>query len=240
MHTTYSDGRGSVEEMVMAGYNRGLRELGITDHGPRNIGSGVKNENVYLEIKDILHSLKESYRGTKLLVGAEANVIDLQGRIDVSKEIRRKLDYTLIGLHPYIFPVGAGAMCWILANQGVRGKTRIGKRVKNMNTKALVNAIHQNQALAITHPGLKMEIDIPEVARACIERDTAWEINTSHRCPTLENVREASRCGVDFMVNSDAHFPENVGFLDYGSWVLEKNKVPLERIKNVKNELMGE
>lgn len=240
MHTNYSDGRGTVEEMVIAGYNNKLKELGITDHGPHNIGTGVKNEKKYLEIKGILKEIKPKYRGIKLLVGAETNVINLKGEIDISKEIIKQLDYLLIGLHPYIIPAGAEAVCWIMANHGIRGKNRGGKWVKNMNTKALVNAVNKNNALAISHPGLKMSIDIQEVARACVNKNTAWEINTGHKYPPLHEVKEAYSYGVDFIVNSDAHYPESVGCLDYGSWILEKLEVPEERIRNYKKHNMEE
>jgi putative hydrolase len=61
-----------------------------------------------------------------------------------------------------------------------------------------------------------------------------WEINAGHKYPNYQQVLEAARCGVDFIVNSDAHFPESVGYLDYGAWVVEKCQIPLERVKNAR------
>lgn len=231
MHTTYSDGRGSVWEMVAAAELCGLKEVGLADHGPANIGTGVAGGGDFLRIKEELAALKDCC-GLRLYAGAEANITGPEGTLDLSNEVIAQLDLLLAGLHPYVWPRGFKGAGWLLKNQLSGTFPRLRRRVINCNTKALVGAIHSYDIWAITHPGLKMEIDIPEVARACVARNTAWEINTGHKHPSYQEVREAARCGVDFVVNSDAHFPETVGCLDYGAWVLMKAGVPCERVKN--------
>lgn len=233
-HTLYSDGRASLEEMIIAAKAQGLQELGIADHGPRNIGTGVKNESIFLEIKEGLNKLQVNFPSLQLKVGAEADVLNLTGELDISKKVIKELDYLLAGLHPYIIPQGLQGVEWILENQIMKVFPTLKERVKTNNTKALVEAIHNYDLWAITHPGLKMDVDAYEVARACISCDTLWEINAGHKFPSYEKVREVAGYGVDFIVNSDAHFPESVGCLEYGSWVLEKVGVPPEKIKNAK------
>jgi len=232
MHTTYSDGRASVREMVMAGLACGLKQVGIADHGPRNIGTGVKNSKVFLDIKEELAQLQAEYPELQLFAGAEANVVSLDGALDLDPKVIKELDHLLVGLHPYAWPADLGSMLWLLENQAVNFAAGLKNRVKNDNTKALVEAIHKHDVWAISHPGLKMPIDVGEVARACVTRNTAWEINTGHKFPNYKQVLEAARYGVDFIVNSDAHYPETVGCLEYGSWVLEKAGVPGERVLN--------
>ncbi|MCR4441637.1 MAG: PHP domain-containing protein [Peptococcaceae bacterium] len=236
VHTTLSDGRGTVEEMVEAASRRGLKEFGLAEHGPASIGTGVKDEGVYLTIKEKLRALQAGYPDLQLYTGAEADIIGPDGRLDLSKKVIKQLDYLLVGLHPYVLPQKAAGAAWLLANQAPGRFSFLKKRVKNWNTKAVVEAVHSCGVTALAHPGLKMEIDIPEAARACCARDVAWEINTGHRFPSCREVLEAARCGVDFIVNSDAHFPETVGCLDYGSWVLEKAGVPCERVRNALHE----
>lgn len=235
MHTLYSDGRGTVEEMVMAASLAGLKEMGITDHGPANIGTGVKNENVYLQIKEELKALQIDCPNLQLLVGAEANLISENGELDISRKVIKQLDYLLVGLHPYVKPLKIKEAGWILNNHALSIFPHLKSKVKNANTKALIEAIYTFDVKAITHPGLKMPIDIAEVARACLKNDTAWEINTGHEFPPWNEVAEAARYGPDFIVNSDAHFPETVGRFDYGEWVLERAGVPDERVKNSTN-----
>lgn len=231
VHTIHSDGRGSSEEMVVAAGTRGLKEIGIADHGPGNIGTGVKSENVFSGIKEELAALGPKFPELKILAGAEADVISLNGDLDLDKKVISALDYLIVGLHPFVFPRDIKSFGWLLSNQiRIAGKTK--EQVKTMNTKALKEAVYKHNVWAVSHPGLKMEIDIPEVAKACVMRDTLWEINTGHKHPSYHDVLEASKYGVDFVVNSDAHFPESVGSLEYGDWVLKKANLPVERVYN--------
>jgi putative hydrolase len=236
MHSTYSDGKATVAEMVEAAYHCKLSEVGISDHGPRNIGTGVKNSRVFLRVKDELERLAPRFPGLKMFASAEADIISPTGELDVSQEVIKNLDYLIVGLHPYVFPKGLAGVEFILGNQVKKFVPLLREKIINLNTKALVEAIYQYDVWTISHPGLKMEIDIGEVARACINRDTAWEINAGHKHPSYKDVLAAARSGVDFVVNSDAHFPESVGCLDYGSWVLEKCEVPVERVRNARKQ----
>jgi len=230
-HSTYSDGHGTVKEMVLAAVKCGLAEIGLADHGPANIGTGIKNGKTLLKIQTELEELGLQNPGIKLLGGVEANIVSPDGFIDVEKDVLARLDYLLVGLHPYVIPQGGAGLSWIIGNQ-VAGIRRYKSRIRNQNTKALIGAVYRYKVLAVTHPGLKMEIDIPEVARACQIRNTAWEINTGHKHPGFSEILEAAASGVDFIVNSDAHFPETVGRLEYGAQILEKARVPIERILN--------
>lgn len=237
IHSSYSDGHSSVEELVNAASVVGLEEVGLADHGPRNLGTGMKSENTLLQIKDEIALLKKKDFGLKIFAGVEANVISLDGHLDVSRKIIERLDFLIAGLHPYVLPRGMTDVPWLLENQAVKVQSAWKKRAQNHNTKALVEAIYRYDINILSHPGLKMEIDIDETARACVAKDTLWEINAAHKCPGYEDVLKAAHCGVDFIVNSDAHFLESVGYLDYGSWVLEKAGVPACRVRNaVKNE----
>ena len=62
--------------------------------------------------------------------------------------------------------------------------------------------------------------------------DTALEINTGHTFPKVDDIIQIADSGVNFIVNSDAHFPETVGEFDYGRYVLNKAKVTEERVLN--------
>lgn len=233
IHTLYSDGRATVREMIEAAHLKGLSLVGLADHGPRNIGTGIKNSQVYLEIKEEVKIINKEYIDLDIKVGAEANIIGLQGELDVSEDVIKKLDYLLVGLHPYVLPQNINsAWKYVLGNQ--LGKLNKGQRekVKNINTKTLIESINKHKVLAITHPGLKMSVDYKELALACVKTNTALEINTGHKWPSLKDVLTIASTGVNFIVNSDAHFPETVGELDYGAYVLKKANVPPERILN--------
>lgn len=233
IHTEYSDGGAKVVEMVEGARLKNLKEVGITDHGPANIGTGVKDSNTYLKIKADTRALKESFPELKILVGAEADIVGLQGELDVSKEVIKKLDYLLVGLHPYVIPCNIStAWNYVLPNQLAKFNKGVKEKVKNINTKTLVDSLYKYDVLAVTHPGLKMDVDYQELVRACIKTDTAIEINTGHTFPKVADVLTIAESGVNFIVNSDAHFPEMVGEFDYGKYVLTKARIPVERVLN--------
>ena len=233
MHTKYSDGRATVADMVEAARLKGLAEVGIADHGPANMGTGVKNNNTYLKIKEETKYLASHFPQLKIKVSAEADIVGLKGELDISKRIIEELDYLLVGLHPYVIPIDFGtAWNYVLGNQLVKIKKGLREKVKNINTKSLIDTLYKHDVLAVTHPGLKMDIDYQELAKVCVKTDTALEINTGHTFPKVDDILLIADSGVNFIVNSDAHFPETVGEFDYGRYVLNKAKITEERVLN--------
>lgn len=232
IHSAYSDGHSTVEELVKTASLAGLKEVGLADHGPGNLGAGVSSEKTLMQIKEEIALIRKKNYGLKVFTGVEANVISLNGYLDVSRKVIKELDFLIAGLHSYVLPRRISDVPWLLENQMPKVCSAGKKRVRNYNTKALVEAVYRYDINIISHPGLKMEINIEETARACVATDTLWEINAGHKFPGYEDVCKAAHYGVDFIVNSDAHFPESVGYLDYGSWVLEKAGVSACRVKN--------
>lgn len=177
-HSTYSDGRNTITEMVDAAQAKGLKSIAITDHGPANIGTGVSTSKTYLTIKDEINKLQKTRPAIKILTGAEADIVSCQGDIDISGQIVKKLDILLVGLHPYVKPKSfIDGVNFVLGNQAAKWVPFFRNKVKNINTKALVEAMHRFPVTAITHPGLGMPLDIEEVTRACLATDTAYEIH---------------------------------------------------------------
>lgn len=234
-HTKYSDGRGTLEENVLAARKRGLEEIGITDHGPNNIGVGVKSSETYLEIKEDARKINEKYSDIKILVGSEADIISVDGEIDVTRDMVKKLDLLIVGLHPFVLPESVSdATEFVFANQVGKVSTAVKDKVTVTNTKALIEAINKYDIDIISHPDLQMHVEIEELARACLNKNVALEINTGHQYNKDHIIREAAPTGVNFVINSDAHFPATVGELSDGVALMEKFKIPAERIINAR------
>ncbi|GAB4263031.1 PHP domain-containing protein [Thermincola ferriacetica] len=234
-HTVYSDGGGTIEENARAAKEKGLEVLGITDHGPANIGVGVKNADTYLEIKEEIEAVRLKIPELKILCGAEANITGLDGAIDIPDNIVKKLDFLIVGLHPFVWGKSPADFLSIVAgNQLAPVSQSIRKKVKVNNTKALIECIHKHKVFCISHPGLKMPVDIEELSRHCAARDTALEINTGHKYNKHDLVVKALPAGVNFVVNSDAHFPDTVGRLLDGRLVLDRFNVPVDRVTNAR------
>jgi len=237
MHSRFSDGRAPVSEMVQAARDRGLTQMAITDHGPRNLGIGVKDTGVYLQIRKEVRNLNEEYADIAMFVGAEANVTSLAGAIDLPGKVYKQLDLLIIGLHPYVLTETlADGFSLIVNNRLAKLAAPIADRARNDNTKALVAAMDKHRPDIISHPGLGMPVDTREVARACARWNVAFEINCGHRFPGLAEVMAASREGTDFVVDSDAHYPASVGDLAYGSKILEQTGIGPERVWNAREK----
>lgn len=233
-HCRCSDGRQSEEEIINAAKKRGLKEVAITDHGPLAAVIGVRDADEYLELRDKLDTIATNYHDIKVLLGAEANIRDLQGTLDVPDEIIEELDILIAGLHPYTLPTSIKDGWAVFVQNSLRhlGQGQQEKAINN-NTKATVEVIYQNPQLDIlSHPGLFFTVDIAEVARACVAKDVLFEINCAHEHADISDIIEADRVGVDFIINSDAHFQETVGNLDYGVNLVEKLGIAPEQVAN--------
>lgn len=235
IHSLYSDGRAGIRELAQRAQEIGLEEITIADHGPNNIGTGVKNVGVYLKAKEEAQGMAKDFPGLKLQVGAEANVISLDGKIDVPEDIYQQLDLLIIGLHPYI-KLANWRKDWpyITANQLHTLSEDQRQKAIELNTRALIQAIYRHKPDVVAHPGLGLPIDLEEVARVCAETNTAYEINTGHSYQNVADIIRAAKTGVKFMVNSDAHFVETVGKLDYGMSLLKRAKLPPEQVINAR------
>ncbi|MDD2619122.1 MAG: PHP domain-containing protein [Syntrophomonadaceae bacterium] len=234
-HSRHSDGRQSIEQIIAAAERKGLQEVAVTDHGPMAAVIGVKNAAEYEHIKCEVKQVDISDSIPHVLMGAEANIRDRKGTLDIEPEVITKLDILIAGMHPYTMPTSLADGWELFARNSLRhlGKGQRAK-AKNANTKAVVEAVNNNPEIDIlSHPGLFFTIDVNEVARACIKNKVLFEINCGHEQPEISDIMKADKQGTQFIINSDAHFPDSVGNLDYGSRVLEKLEIEPERVANL-------
>jgi putative hydrolase len=234
-HTKYSFAAGSIEDNARVAWKAGLETLGIADHGPANWGHlGLTNlttfEKIMVETKEVEQALPE----LKILAGVEANIISYDGDLDIPLTLQRRLDQVLAGFHLTIFPKQP--------SEGVKYATQLAlgamsprwrRKARNDNTKAVVEAVYHNEIDIITHPGLGISIDTPELARACVKTNTALEINSKHGAGTVAFIKAAAHEGVLFAIGSDAHQPRQVGQLEPGIRAAQAAGLHADQIINV-------
>lgn len=235
-HSTYSDGRGTIEENVAAAVAMGLEQVAITDHGPGSMFAGVKDSGTYRRIQEEIDSLNIKYENIEIKAGAEAAIISPDGGIDIPGGVTDWLDILIVGMHPFVWPESpAGYWSVVGINLAARVSRSALAKARINNTKALKEAVCRFDIDFVSHPDLKMPVDIAELAGACVANDSALEINTGHHYDKEDLVRIAAKAGVDLVVASDAHFPETVGKLETGAALLEKYRVPVENILNARH-----
>lgn len=236
IHSQNSDGKQSHCEIIEAARKKGLQEIAITDHGPLAAVIGIKDADSYEQLGQLVDSADK--QGVRVYIGAEANIRGLDGKLDLSPEAIQHLDLLIAGMHPYTMPstLKDGVRLFLQNSLRHLGKGQRRQAVVN-NTKACVEAIYTNPELDIlSHPGLFFEVDISEVARACIQKEVLFEINCGHEQPGFSDIMEANQIGVHFIVNSDAHFPETVGELGYGERAIQKLGIDPERVVNLDSQ----
>lgn len=226
-HTTFSHGKGSIEDNVKAAIARGLSLIGISDHGPGHKFYGVKHSN-FPVMRQEIERLKPIYPQIEIHLGVEANIIDPSGRLDYTEEELRYFDYVLAGYHYGIFgshPVHASKVhlqnLWTSYKgsrraSGASEDRRTTGRLRVSNTELVIKALHENRIKVLTHPGDKGPFDLPAVARACGETGTLMEISNWHEAPLVDDLRACRNIDVSFIVSSDAHSPERVGTFEKG------------------------
>jgi len=216
-HSTYSgDAKGSIKENVEAAKKKGLREIAITDHGPKHLGYGVNKKEIK-KIRKEIDELNMVNPDIEVKFGLEANIIGTDGKIDVDEEMKKELDILLAGFHFGSIPdkliEGTKVHIYNVLSPllpSIERKSRV------INTKSVVEALNKNDIDILTHPGAKASIDTKEVARAAVKNNTALEINSSHGHLTVEYIKVAMKEGAKFVINSDAHRPEDIGNVEKG------------------------
>ncbi len=214
---------------------QGLETLGIADHGPANWGHiGTTALTEFDQIIAECRKVQAQFSGLKILAGTEANLIGYNGELDIPLEMQRKLDQVLAGFHLTIKPkdLRTGfqfASRWAMAKMSERGR----QYARVENTKAMVATIYQNEIDIITHPGLGISIDTRELARACVKRNTALEINAKHGVKSIAFIQTAAKEGVKFAIGSDAHQPEKVGRLEAGLQAAKQAGLRADQLINV-------
>lgn len=234
-HTTYSHGKGSIEDNVVVALKRGLEKVAITEHGPGHLAFGV-SMNKMKEMKDEIEKLKILYPEIEIVFGVEANISTKGNFIDVKPEEMDFFDIVLAGYHYGIF--GAfSAENFLSAKMKRADNGSVAKAKKNSllvkNTDMVIKALHTNDIFMLTHPGDKGPFDILELAKACEETDTLMEISNWHPYLDEDGIKTASKTGVKFAISSDAHTPDRIGGFMKGLKRAQNAGLDLSRIVNI-------
>lgn len=218
-HTTLSDGRNSLEEMVQAAIDRGWEYLAVTDHSASHgFGNHVTPEALEARIEEIA-ALNERLDGFRVLAGTEANILP-DGSLDYPDELLERLDWVVASVHTS-FAMDEDAM-----------------------TDRMIAAIESPWVDAIGHPtGRKIEqrppyaIDMTRVIEAAARTGTMIEINAAPDRRDMNEIhaRAAAEAGVMILVDSDAHAAQNFRLLRYGIATARRAWLTPEHVANARS-----
>ncbi|MDD6648227.1 MAG: PHP domain-containing protein [Firmicutes bacterium] len=230
-HTTYSHGKGSVEDNVREAFNQGMEFIAISDHGPGHLFYGI-NRNDFVNIRNDIERMNVKYPKLNVKMSVEANIVKHGDGLDVRPEEFEEFDFIIAGYHYGLF--GCDCIRNWLWNKGFRAGE---DSLRKSNTEMVINALRKNDISILTHPGDKGPFDIRAIAEVCVETDTLMEINTWHGHLTEEEIRIAAEVpDVKFILSSDAHTPDRVGDVREGIIRALKAGLDLSRIVNIKEK----
>ncbi len=230
-HTSASDGKGSMEDIVQAALARGLAEIAISDHGFSSPRVGALTYAKFQKQQQQLPKLRDKYPKIHILHSIEANILNYEGAIDVPEEIREQLDILIAGFHISARPPFKDWYNFIYKGFKSRLLKPSAEQIRK-NTKALINLVKKNEIDILVHPNSVLKTNIKEVAQACADYGTFFEINVKHLNSLIPLLDDILATNVTLIANSDAHIPERVGMLaKVHSFFIEHN-IELSRVAN--------
>lgn len=236
MHTKFSHGKGTVEENARTAREMGLKQIAITDHGLGHIAFGLRK----CKLPHLAREIKEASEkyGIKIYKGVEANIIGLDGQIDIPLDYMDSFDIILCGFHKFVWPNTVNDFFnFFLPNffLDLFNIQSSSKRVE-LNTAAIINNIKRFPVDVLTHINYGLKVDCRRVAKACAEHGTFIEINGKRTSYTDAEMMDMLDTGVKFIINSDAHSPSRVGDVRICLELIKRVNIPRERIVNLEGE----
>jgi DNA polymerase (family 10) len=228
VHSTWSDGINSIEEIVQAAEKLGYDYIGITDHSQSlKVANGVTIKNVEKKCKQIKKINKNS--NITVLCGTECDILK-DGSLDYPDETLKTFDYVGIGIHSLF------------------------KMNKNQATQRILTALDNPYVTFLAHPTCRMighregfDLDLDSLFKKAVETNTFLEINAFPDRLDLNdiNIKRAKEKGVQFIIGSDSHSIQHLTNMQYGvatarrGWLEKQNVLNTNSTSKIKQILQG-
>jgi DNA polymerase (family 10) len=217
-HTTWSDGRASVEEMGIAARERGYEYVAICDHTPA-VGAvhGLTDDEVRRQGEEIA-AANQRLAPFRVLRGIECDILP-DGRLDLSDEVLAELD-------------------WVQAS--VHGGQRMPRREM---TARVEEALRSPYVRCLSHPKGRYinrrpenALDLDRVFELARQHGVAVEVNGLPDRLDLsgEHVREALRAGVEIVCSTDAHSIRGLGNMELAVATARRGWAGAEHVVNTR------
>lgn len=230
-HTTYSHGKGSIEDNVKAAIAKGLKTLAITDHGSKHFIFGV-SEKKLMQQKAEIEEISKKYPDFQLLFGVESNLTGIDGGYDITTGFESNFDIILCGFHKPVWADKLSDYFDIFYNSYSKLIYQPTPEQIAKNTKAYINLIKSKPIDIVSHINYHLKVDMKEVAKAASDNGVAIEVSTRHSDCTPDDYEALFASKAMLTLNSDAHKVENIGNIDKALEVVAAYNVDPKRIIN--------
>ena len=192
MHSSWSDGRDSIEAMVLASRQLGYEYVAITDHSQRAWSSRRLALNDVPRQREELEAVRSKISGITILHGIEVDIMG-DGTLDFEDDVLAGFDIVLASLHD---------AC---------------EQERPQLTERYLKAIHHPLVNVITHPANRsparsagFDVDFEAMFEAAAVTGTAMEIDGAPGHLDMDGAmaRRAAAAGVTIAIDSDCHRAE--------------------------------
>ncbi|MCM8803948.1 MAG: DNA polymerase/3'-5' exonuclease PolX [Candidatus Omnitrophica bacterium] len=193
IHSKYSDGVETIEEIAISAKNLGYEYIGISDHSKTSKVAGGLDEDKLKRRNEEIEKVNEKVKGIKVLKGIEVDIL-ADGSLDYPDKILEELDFVIVAIH-----------------QGF--KKNVNERIKRAIENPFVDIIaHPTGRLLSGREGYDVNID--EIIEYASKFNVALEINCYPDRLDLNdvNILKGKSKNLMFALGTDAH---NIGMLKY-------------------------
>ena len=219
VHTTWSDGHNTIEEMALAAKELGYQYLAITEHSSgRGIAHGLDAARLRQQLSEI-KELNQRLGGIRILSGIEVD-IRADGSLDLPDELLGELDIVVAAVH-----------------------SSLGQNEEQM-TRRMLAAIENPNVDILAHPTCRLlpdreaaAVDMEEIFKAAAKNKKTLEINAMPSRLDLKDTHifRARELGVMLAINTDAHSTEQLGFIRFGVGMARRGWCQNQDIINTKS-----
>jgi DNA polymerase (family 10) len=200
VHTDWSDGAASIEQMAEAACARGLKYLAVTDHSKRTtIANGLTADRLLRQWAEI-DRIAGRFKGCTLLKGVEVDILEAGG-LDLPDDVLAQADWVVASLH--------------------FGQNQPADRI----TRRILDALENPHVGAIAHPTGRLlnrrkgyDVDLDAVFKAARQHGKLLELNADPARLDLDDVAcaAAKRRGIPIVIATDAHSVDGLEAMRYG------------------------
>ncbi len=211
MHTTETDGKATMQEMVEAAQERGLKYIAITDHSKRvTMANGLDGKRLLKQWKQI-DALNKKLKDFVVLKGVEVDILE-KGELDIEDKYLKDADWVVASIH--------------------YGQSQPRAQI----TQRIVDALANPYVCAIAHPTGRIlnrrdayDVDLDAVYKAAKEHGKMLELNASPKRLDLNDVAcmAAKDHGIPIVISTDAHSTKGLGSMRYG--IMQARRAGLTR-----------
>ena len=216
MHTTWSDGAHSIEEMVEASRTKGYSHIVITDHSNYlKVANGLSKERLLKQMETI-KEINAKYTDIEVFSGTEMDILP-DGSLDFEDDILKQLDFVIASIH----------------SSFSQPQEKIMERLQTAMKNPYVHMIaHPTGRIIEQRDGYNP--DVPTLIEWAKEYGKILELNASPYRLDLktEHLKLAVEAGVPIAINTDAHHIDQLKYMDIGVRYAQKAWLHKENVVN--------